>query len=130
MTWVKGVTCALIMVAAYSFIGQSPGLAQRRSPYQFFADLRSMSCLSWTPGRYPGPDFNREEWSRHAPEHAWVYGYLAGAGYMPSPWLGERITPVDVRLVDAWMDRYCGEHPAATVEGAVQALIKEFAARR
>jgi hypothetical protein len=126
----KGVTSGLIIIAATSLIGQSPGLAQRRSPYQFFGDLRPMSCLSWRPGPYPGQDFNREEWSKHAPEHAWVYGYLAGAGYMPSPRLGERITPIDVRLVDAWMDRYCNVHHAATVEGAVQALIKEFAASR
>jgi hypothetical protein len=128
MTWLKAA--GLIMIAAYSLTTQSPGLAQRRSPYQFFGDLRSMSCLSWTARPYPGPDLNREEWSRHAPEHAWVYGYLAGAGHMPSPVIGERITPIDVRLVDDWMDRYCGEHPTGTIEGALQVLIKEFAASR
>jgi hypothetical protein len=128
MTWSKAA--GLIMIAAYSLSAQSPGLAQRRSPYQIFGDLRLMSCLSWTPGPYPGPDFNREEWSRHAAEHSWVYGYLAGAGYMPSPVIGERITSIDVRLVDTWMDRYCGEHPTGTIEGALQALIKGFAASR
>ena len=127
----NGIRRAVIMIALCSLFALSPGLAQRRSPYQFFGDLRSMSCLSWTSGPYPGdPDFSREELSRHAPEHPWVYGYLAGAGYMPSEVNGERITAIDVRLVDAWMDRYCGEHPGGTVEGAIQGLIKEFAARR
>jgi len=46
------------------------------------------------------------------------------------PLYSPRITSIDVRLVDAWMDWYCGRHPDACAGGAVQALIKEFAAWR
>jgi hypothetical protein len=40
------------------------------------------------------------------------------------------MTAIDIRLVDAWMDRYCAEHPSGTIEGSIKALVKELDARR
>jgi len=120
----------LLVVIICLSVGDVPRSAQRASPYQFFGDLRSMGCLSWVPAQEYGPGYSREEWWKRAPAHAWVYGYLAGAGYMPSPVSGERMTSIDVRLVDAWMDRYCAAHPSGTIEGALTALLNELDARR
>jgi hypothetical protein len=108
---------------------QAAGLAQRRSIYQGFGDFRNMSCLSWTPGPLPGEHIP-EDWRNQVPVHAWIYGYLAGGGYMPSPVFGERMTSIDVQNVDAWMDRYCGQHRGETIENALKALTREFDARR
>jgi hypothetical protein len=119
----------LVAVICLSLVDEA-GTAQPASPYQVFGDMRSVLCLSWTPATPFGPGFSHEEWVKHAPEHAWTYGYLAGAGYMPSPVRNERMPPIDVRLVDAWMDQYCAQHRSATIEDALRALLKELDAKR
>jgi hypothetical protein len=49
---------------------------------------------------------------------------------MPPEIVGERITGIDVRRVDAWMDDYCARHPDGTIGGALTALVNELNARR
>ena|SRR5689334_16187556 len=112
---------AIVLIAA-----QPIGVGQSASPYQTFAELGSMSCLSWKPSPASGSDFHREERLKQAPAHAWVYGYLAGAGNMPSRGSAERMTQIDSRPVDAWMDRYCAQHRGDTIEGALKAMTREF----
>src|SRR5690348_3078786 len=108
---------AWILIVAIVLISAQPfGVGQSASPYQVFAETGSMSCLSWNPSPPAGSGFNREEWSKQAAAHAWVYGYLAGAGYMPSPGSAERMTHFDIRPIDAWMDRYCAQHQGETIE--------------
>src|SRR3954469_22625488 len=123
----KYLLLAIVICMSAGDVAQT---AQRASPYQFYADLRTFSCYSWTPLPPIGQPLDRDELSRHAPVHAWIYGYLAGAGYMPSAVNGERMTSIDIRLVDAWMDGYCAEHPSGTVEGSIRTLLKELDARR
>jgi hypothetical protein len=114
-------------------VGHALGLAQRPSPYQQFGDYRNLACVSWTPSdllRSKG--YDRNLLLLHAPEHAWVYGYIAGAGYMP-PVLDrktERLMPIDVGGIDARIDQYCAAHPDSTLEVALSALVKELAAMR
>jgi hypothetical protein len=120
----------LLVCIIFLSVGDVSSVAQRASPYQIFGDQRTTLCLGWAPAPEYGPGYSSEEWWKRAPAHAWVYGYLAGAGYMPSPVSNERLTPIDVRLVDAWMDRYCAAHPSGTIEGALTALLKELDARR
>src|SRR3954467_9998635 len=107
------------VVAVSIIAAQSSGIAQRASSYQGFAEIGQMACLSWSPGPSYGPGFTQEEWWKQAPAHAWVYGYLAGAGYVPSMGNVERMKRVDMRLVDAWMDSYCNQHRGETVEDAL-----------
>jgi hypothetical protein len=111
-------------------LGHTLGMAQKSSPYQTFGDLRSMSCWSWTPAPAFDKGYTRDKWWQHAPEHAWTYGFIAGAGYMPPVLVGERLTQIDVRRIDAWMDRYCATHRSATVGDALLTLIQELDARR
>jgi hypothetical protein len=40
------------------------------------------------------------------------------------------MTSIDIRLVDAWMDQYCAEHPSGTVEGSIRTLLKQLDAQR
>src|SRR5689334_21941590 len=110
------------VVAASIIAAHSDATAQSASPYAAFAAVGQMACLSWSPGPSLGADYSREEWWKAAPAHAWVYGYLAGAGYVPSMGNVERMARVDMRRVDAWMDSYCKQHPDETVDAAVRAL--------
>jgi hypothetical protein len=109
------------------------GAASQSSPYQYFADMRSEACTGWSASslREDG-GYDRTRWLIHGAQHAWVYGFIAGAGYMPpvTDRSGERFTPVDVRNVDAWMSQYCQAHPTATVGEAVRGLVAELAELR
>jgi hypothetical protein len=107
--------------------GDTLGVAQKNSPYQAFGDMRSVACVSWIPGPAYGEGYTREKWWQQAPQHAWVYGFIAGAGLMP-PEAGT--TRIDVRRVDAWMDDYCARHPDGTLGGALATVVKELNARR
>ena len=110
--------------------GHALGMAQRSSPYQIFGDMRSVACVSWIPGPAYGEGYTGEKWWQQAPQHAWTYGFIAGAGLMPPETFGERTTRIDVRRVDAWMDDYCARHPDGTLGGALGALVSELNARR
>jgi hypothetical protein len=109
-------------------VGHGFGAAQRPSPYQALGDLRSLSCTSWTSSS----PLDRDLWLKRAPIHAWVYGFVAGAGYMPPPFegTGARAVPIDVRGIDARMNRYCAAYPQHTLEAALASLLKELSAMR
>jgi hypothetical protein len=117
-------------------VGHALGGAQRASPYNMFADMRDTPCASWTEGDVSyQKGFNKDLFTRHAPEHAWVYGYLAGAGLIPAPDRSdpERVRPqnrLDVRGVDDWMGRYCRTHPYGSIADGAAALVAELNARR
>jgi hypothetical protein len=99
----------VIVVAIICFsAGHALGLAQQRSPYQRYADLRDLACVSWTPSdALRGKGFDAEALLRHAPAHAWVYGFIAGAGYMPPVFdaTTEKLRQIDVRGIDARIDQ-------------------------
>lgn len=76
------------------------------------------SCEAWATARL-SPD---------APETAmqqqWVVGFLSGIGSMV---LGELdpLHGVDAIAVYGWVDRYCHDHPADTIEAAARVFIQE-----
>jgi hypothetical protein len=45
---------------------------------------------------------------------------------MPSRASAERMTHIDIRPVDAWMDRYCAQNRGDTIEGALKAMTREY----
>jgi hypothetical protein len=62
-------------------MGHALGTAQRASLYGTFGDLRSLQCANWSPSSaLTRNGFDRDLWLKHAPEHAWVYGFITGAG--------------------------------------------------
>ena len=114
-------------------VGHALGVAQGRSPYQQFGDFRSLVCASWMPSaRLQSHGRGRELWLRHAPEHAWAYGFIAGAGYMPPVFdrATERLMQIDIRGIDARLDEYCAAHPGETLQRALTTLVEELAAMR
>lgn len=76
------------------------------------------SCAAWVTARH----------SPAAPETAareqWVVGFLSGIGSMV---LGELdpLHGLDAGAVYGWVDRYCGDHPAETIETAARVFIQE-----
>jgi hypothetical protein len=51
---------------------------------------------------------------------------------MPPPFegTGARAVPIDVRGIDARMNRYCAAYPQHTLEAALASLLKELSAMR
>src|SRR4051812_16399968 len=130
------MTRVLIVAIVCLSMGHALGHAQRASPYNIFADMRESLCSNWTDGDISyQANFDKEVFTRHAPEHAWVYGYVAGAGLIPPP---DRSDPervraqdrLDVRGVDDWMGRYCRAHPYSSIAAGAAALVAELNARR
>jgi hypothetical protein len=115
---------------------------QIRSSVQFSAnlvaisDMRAVPCINWTATAALYKDgFSPELFKQHAPEHAWTYGFVAGAGLMPPPRgeMGERVAPVppvDISGIDHWMDGYCRRRPHASIGDGVAALVEELGAKR
>jgi hypothetical protein len=73
------------------------------------------SCETWTADR------RAPETAAAVADTQWVIGFLAGIGHMG---LGELqpLHGIDDQGVWAWLDSYCGVHPAATIEEAVAAF--------
>jgi hypothetical protein len=108
--------------------------AQRRSPYTWYNDIHSLPCVNWKPvSTFFGKDgFDIKAFQYHAPEHVWVYGFLAGAGWAPPPQriLGNPVPRVNVDLIDEWMEGYCRRHPNNPIQDGAEALVRELASPR
>ena len=59
--------------------GYAVGAAQTGSRFGGFAEFKGMSCWSWVPAT---SQLKEGDLVRHAPEHAWTYGFVSGAAYM------------------------------------------------
>jgi hypothetical protein len=55
-------------------------------------------------------------------DESWVAGYLSGAAVYNASNL---LNGVDGNAVWAWMDNYCRAHPLVSINGTVDAFIKE-----
>ena len=117
---------AALVAVVSMFLGHVLGFAQGRSPFQAFADYRNVVCVSWVPATAFRQGETKDQWLYQAPSRAWVYGFLAGAGYMPRRQQGERTMQADIRNVDAMMDAFCARHKNATIEDALQSLMKDL----
>jgi hypothetical protein len=76
------------------------------------------SCEAWTAARRAPHELDA------AMHEQWVVGFLSGIGSMI---LGE-LDPVhglDADAVYRWVDTYCRNHPADTIEAAARAFIVE-----
>ena len=95
-------------------------------PFSTFASDGDILCTSWPSATRPAKGFNTALYLAEATKHAWVYGFVVGAGYMSA----DRLTRVNADTVDAWMDTYCAKHPRATIANAAAVLIDELAEKR
>ncbi len=126
----------LVVAIVCVSLGHALARAQPASPYNIVGDMRNVPCDVWTEGARPFQNgLTKEVFNQHVAEHAWVYGYLAGAGLFPprdrsDP---ERVGPsyrVDIRRVDEWMGLYCRRHPMASIADGAAALAEDLEARR
>jgi hypothetical protein len=125
----RPLTVAIICLS----VGHARGMAQKPSPYQFWGDLRGRSCSNWmTAAEIYANGQDREKWMKHAPEHAWAYGFIAGTGLMPTAFYrsNERLMRIDVRGIDERIDKYCAAQHNETLETALNELVKELRAMR
>lgn len=75
------------------------------------------SCEAWVTARHSATP-------EKAAREQWVVGFLSGIGSMV---LGELdpLHGLDAGAVYGWVDRYCGDHPAETIETAARVFIQE-----
>ncbi len=108
----KAALLAALIAAATSMLlpGHAAGYAM--------LGIGGSSCETWTATRRVplGPDA--------AMEQQWVVGFLSGIGSMV---LGELdpLRGLDADAVYAWLDGYCRNHPAETVEAGARVFIQE-----
>jgi hypothetical protein len=56
---------------------------------------------------------------------AWMWGFVSGASaYGPKP-----LASVAAPAVDAWVDKYCWQHPLVPLDKAGRVLVEELAAQ-
>jgi hypothetical protein len=80
---------------------------------------RGSSCGTWTAARKTSRDY--------FPMAAWVLGYLAGIASSTGE---DLMRGIDSAAVDAWVDKYCAEHPLNKVSDAANVLADELIARQ
>jgi hypothetical protein len=115
--------------------GHTVGEAQRRDPgvgafgdppgFVGFAETGQLLCLSWNPVLRPGEKLDTARYFNEATTYAWTYGFVVGAFYASE----ERLARIDAPSVNAWMDKYCSEHPRARIADAAARLIDELTRR-
>ena len=66
------------------------------------------SCGSWT----------KSEGVFRSVHHEWALGFLSGAGYA-----GESLRDTDSDGIQAWLTRYCEEHPVTDIDDAMGVLV-------
>jgi hypothetical protein len=127
--------CILLVAVTCLLSGYAVGEAQRPDPgdrafpdtrFGAFANTGQTACISWNPVRPPGEKFDRVHFVAEATKYAWTYGFVVGASYSSE----ERLARVDTETVNAWMDKYCREHPRARIADAAATLIDELTRRR
>jgi hypothetical protein len=76
------------------------------------------SCETWTATRRTPPGRDA------AMQQQWLLGFLSGIGSMV---LGELdpLRGLDADAVYAWLDGYCRNHPAESIEAAARVFIQE-----
>jgi hypothetical protein len=80
-------------------------------------DLPGTSCGKWLADR---------ESLMHHPELNWVLGFLtASENFTVS--LGVHLRHTDGPAVEAWVDKYCREHPLNNIADASVGLVTELA---
>lgn len=76
------------------------------------------SCKTWTAARSAPPGLDV------AMQQQWLLGFLSGIGSMV---LGELdpLRGLDADAVYAWLDGYCRNHPAESLDAAARVFIQE-----
>jgi hypothetical protein len=121
------VTCLLSGYAVGEAQRPDPGVGAFASTrFGPFADTGQIACISWNPVRPPVVKFDRAGFLLEATKYAWTYGFVVGASYSSE----ERLARIDAPSVNAWMDKYCREHPRARIADAAATLIDELTTRR
>ena len=84
------------------------------------------SCASWTEARKGVDDpANVKAKVIEGASRAWIWGLMTGASVY-----GRRpLADVPVGAAEAWMDKYCADHPLDRLDQAGLQLIEELAAR-
>src|ERR1051325_3398248 len=67
--------------------------------------------------------------ARKSGYHAWVAGFVSGAGYGYSMH-GARLADTDFDGASKWIDKYCADHPLDELADAAVALVQELIQRR
>jgi hypothetical protein len=81
------------------------------------------SCESWVDARKNEGTTVRATGVAMA-SRAWMWGFVSGAGaYGRRP-----LASMQAPAVDAWVDKYCWDHPLVGLDEAGKALIEDLAA--
>ena len=80
--------------------------------------LADMSCVAWKG--------TRNDPERREPYLQWVRGFLSGHNYANQ---ARQVAEVSTGTVEAFVDRYCAEHAAATVPEAAMRMSDQYSGR-
>ena len=126
----------LLIAVTCLLSGHTVGEAQRLDPgvgafgdppgFVGFAETGQLLCMGWNPVLRPGEKLDTVRYLNEATTYAWTYGFVVGASYASE----ERLARIDAPSVNAWMDKYCSEHPRARIADAAATLIDELTRRR
>jgi hypothetical protein len=82
------------------------------------------SCESWVDAR-KNEGINVRATGVAMASRAWMWGFVSGANTYGRRPLANVLAPE----VDAWVDKYCWEHPLVALDEAGRVLIEELATR-
>jgi len=83
------------------------------------------SCASWAGARR---DKNTDQTAAltEGVSRAWIWGFVSGASVYGRRPLGH----LPSAALDAWVDKYCADHPRSRLVEAMGPLVEELAARK
>ena len=98
--------------------------AENRDAWTIPLSEGTNSCESWVDARKNEGTAVRATGVAMA-SRAWMWGFVSGASTYGRRPLGR----VQAQAVDAWVDKYCWDHPLVALDEAGRVLVEELAAR-
>jgi hypothetical protein len=101
-------------MAAVLLCAASLGSAETAHPPGQYKDYGqgNLSCGRWLTDR-------RSDQATSLSDISWVLGWLSAAGYYDAR---GALRDTDANAVDAWVDKYCREHPLNDIQDAAVSL--------
>jgi hypothetical protein len=112
-----------VTIVVLSVLGQQSDISARQAPPIKFYGLTSETCGTWTA------EAPRRTSVKAQVQTWWVLGYVSGASTILATERNITVASTDSNGIEAWITKYCSEHPLVTIVAAAMTLVGELRAR-
>jgi hypothetical protein len=111
--------CSSLALTPVAQNGQTKASRVEAAPVHAYFPKDMASCGQWVAERKQGS--NGADTAAANMARAWMWGFVTGVGAG-----GRELRGTDGYSIDAWTDKYCGDHPLDTLTMAALKLVDEL----